>query len=260
MRRTRLALAAALAVVMAACGGSDALVDSPPTAGPPEITGSVTVLGAASLTDAFGALASAFEADHEGVDVQLSFDGSSKLATAIIGGAPADLFASADEASMDRVGEADRLSGEPSIFATNALQIVVPEGNPLAIQSLEDLASTDLALSLCAAEVPCGRYAAEAFARAGLATPPAGDQDSVKGVLTQVQLGEADAGIVYVTDVLAAVGVEGIDLPSDVQVEAVYPAAVLATASNPTAAAALLAFLAGDEAQAILGRFGFGPP
>ena len=112
---------------------------------------------------------------------------------------------------------------------------------------------------LCGAEVPCGKYAAQAFDNAGLPTPAAGDQESVKGVLTQVQLGEADAGIVYLTDGLAADGVDGIDLAA-AQVEATYPAAVLADASNPAAAAAFLAFLAGDEAQAILERFGFGPP
>ena len=241
----------------AGCGGTGDDDPSPATA---SLSGTVTVLAAASLTGAFGEIATAFEADNEGVDVQLSFDGSAKLATVIIEGAPADLFASADQPNMDKVGDADRLTGEESIFATNVLQIVVAEGNPLGIDSLEDLTEGDVALSLCGAEVPCGKYAAQAFDNAGLITPAAGDQESVKGVLTQVQLGEADAGIVYLTDGLAADGVEGVDLAADAQVEATYPASVLADASNPAAATAFLAFLTGDEAQAILERFGFGPP
>ena len=227
---------------------------------PARLSGDLTAVAAASLTDAFGEIATAFEAENEGVDVALSFDGSAKLATAIIEGAPADLFASADEANLTKVADEGLTSGESVVFATNVLQIVVPEGNPLGIETLEDLTSPDVKLSLCGPEVPCGRYAAQAFAAAGLAVPPAGDHESVKGVLTQVQLGEADAGIVYLTDVLAAEGVEGIDLAEDQQVVATYPAAVLADASNPEAAAAFLAFLTGDEARSILEEFGFGLP
>jgi molybdate transport system substrate-binding protein len=222
--------------------------------------GTLTVVAASSLTEAFGEIARAFEAANPGVDVELSFDGSARLATAIIEGAPADLFASADEANLARVADEDLTSGEPLVFATNVLQIVVPAGNPLGIDSLGDLTRADVTLSLCGEGVPCGRYAARAFATAGLDVPPAGDQENVKGVLTQVQLGEADAGIVYLTDVLAAVDVEGIDLAATEQVEATYPASVLAEAANPDAAAAFLAFLTGDEAQTILAAAGFGGP
>ena len=116
--------------LLMACGGDDSTGSTSPTTGAAELVGSVTVLGAASLTGAFGEIASAFEADHEAVDVRLSFDGSAKLATAIIEGAPADIFASADQPNMDKVGEADRLAGEESAFATNVLQIVVAEGQP----------------------------------------------------------------------------------------------------------------------------------
>ena len=222
--------------------------------------GTITVLGAASLTEAFDEIASAFEADHEGIRVHLSFDGSARLATSIVEGAPADLFASADQATMDTVRDADRLTGEQSIFATNVLQIVVPDGNPLDIESLADLGRSDVTLSLCGAEVPCGAYAAQAFERAGLATPAAGDQGNVKGVLAQVQLGEADAGIVYRTDVLAAEGVEGVDLDAAARAATTYAGSVLADASNPEVAAAFLGFLLSERAQAILNRFGFGPP
>lgn len=222
--------------------------------------GTITVLGAASLTEAFEEIASVFEAEHAEFQVHLSFDGSARLATSIVDGAPADLFASADRATMDRVRDAGRLTGEQPIFATNVLQIVVPSGNPRGIESLADLGRSDLTLSLCGAQVPCGAYAAQAFERVGLATPAAGDQGNVKGVLAQVQLGEADAGIVYRTDVLAAEGVEGIDLDAVATVAATYSGSVLADAANPEAAAVFLSFLLGERAQAILSRFGFGPP
>jgi molybdate transport system substrate-binding protein len=257
--RSRCLLGGVLVLVLAGCGSDDASVSTTTTA-PSDLRGDLTVVAASSLTDAFGAIAVAFEAANQGVDVELSFDGSSRLATAIIEGAPADVFASADDANLAKVADADLTTGAPVVFATNVLQIVVPAGNPLGIESLEDLVDPDVKLSLCAAEVPCGKYAAEAFEAAALAVPPAGDQENVKGVLTQVQLGEADAGIVYLTDVLAADDVEAVDLATDQLVEVTYPASVLAEASNPQAALAFLEFLSGAEAQAILDDFGFGPP
>ena len=117
-----------------------------------------------------------------------------------------------------------------------------------------------MALSLCQEEVPCGRYAQQAFEAAGLPVPPAGQEDKVSGVLTKVMLGEADAGLVYVTDVLAAEGVEGVDLADDEQVLATYPASVLTEAPNPEAAEAFVLFLTGAEAQDILEGYGFGLP
>jgi molybdate transport system substrate-binding protein len=260
MRRIAVLVIGLLLPVLVGCGSDDDAGSSTTTTASDQLDGTLTVVAASSLTDAFAEIGDAFEAANEGVDLEMSFDGSAKLATAIIEGAPADLFASADEANLTKVADEDLTSGEPVIFATNVLQIVVPEGNPLGIDSLDDLTSADVKLSLCGPEVPCGKYAARAFETAGLDVPPAGDQENVKGVLTQVQLGEADAGIVYLTDVLAADGVAGIDLADDQQVEATYPASVLAEASNPDAAAAFLAFLSGDEAQSILEDLGFGLP
>ncbi len=253
MRRRHLLLGLLVtALLPAACGEDD------PRGG--AAGADVTVLAAASLTGAFEEIAVAFEREHEGTAVDLSFDGSARLATAIVEGAPADVFASADPPNLDRVRAADLLTGDPVVFATNALQIVVAEGNPLGIDSLDDLLGPDVTLSLCDAAVPCGAYAAQAFDRAGLVPPPAGDQDDVKGVLTQVQLGEADAGIVYVTDVLAADDVEGVGLDADQQVVATYPAGVLADAADPEGAVAFLDFLRGEEARSILEDFGFGLP
>lgn len=222
-------------------------------------SGTVTVLAATSLTDEFAEIAAAFEAAHGDVEVELTFDGSARLATAIIEGAPADVFASADEANLAKVVEAGLTEGAGTSFATNELQIVVAAGNPLGITGLEDLRG-DVVVSLCAVEVPCGSYAAEAFERAGLPVPSAGEEENVRGVVSRVQLGEADAGIVYVTDVLAAEGVEGVDLGANERVRASYPAVVVADGPNPEAAAAFVAFLTSTEAQTILADHGFGHP
>jgi len=251
----RILLAAAIAfVVVGGCGDDHDTVA--PTG---ELDGTLTVLAAASLTDAFVEVADAFEAANDGVKVELTFDGSSRLAASIIEGVPADVFASADEVNLQKVVDEGQ-AGTGTVFATNVLQIVVAEGNPLGIAGLADLTGTDVVLSLCKEDVPCGKYAAQAFAQAGLVIPPAGEENSVKGVLTKVMLGEADAGLVYVTDVLAAAGVAGVDLSAEERVEAAYPAAVLTDAPNADVAAAFVAFLTGSEAQAILADYGFGSP
>lgn len=249
-----------IALLTAACGGgARGVASSDQAPGRGALSGTVTVLAAASLTDAFEEIGDGFEAANPGVKVATSFDGSSALAAAIAGGAPADVFASADQASMARLSAAGLLAEAATTFTANRLQIVVAAGNPLDLRGLADLRG-DVVVSLCAPEVPCGAYAAQAFERAGLAPPATGEAEDVKGVLSRVQLGEADAGLVYVTDVLAAEGVEGVDLAPGQQVEADYPAAVLADAPNPRAAAAFLAFLSDGEAQAILRDYGFVPP
>jgi molybdate transport system substrate-binding protein len=146
------------------------------------------------------------------------------------------------------------------VFATNRLQIVVPKGNPAGIRTLADMAAGDERLALCAPEVPCGGYAAQAFAKAGLPVPEASQEENVRGVLTKVALGEADAGLVYATDVLANADVDGVDLPDEVNVLVAYPATALRDAPNPFAASAFVAFLTGPEAQAILEEQGFRVP
>ena len=145
------------------------------------------------------------------MDVQITTDGSANLATVIIEGAPSDVFVSADQGNLDKVVDADLASADDAtVFATNLLTIVVAEGNPLGInRSSRTSANPDIALSLCQEEVPCGKYSAQAFEVAGLPVPPAGEEDKVSGVLTKVMLGEADAGLVYVTDVLGAGGCRG---------------------------------------------------
>ncbi|MGH9085480.1 MAG: molybdate ABC transporter substrate-binding protein [Acidimicrobiales bacterium] len=257
MRRAVSVVLAVAALGGAACGGDDGASGSP--SGPAAISGTVTVLAAASLTEAFERVATAFEADHPEVEVAVTFDGSSALATQILEGVPADVFASADGVSVAKVVDGGAAAGPVVPFATSSLEIAVPRGNPLGIEGLADLTS-DLRLALCAPEVPCGRYAAEAFAKAGLEVPPASAEENVRGVLTKVALGEADAGIVYVTDVRASTDVEGVDLPAAHQVSAVYPAVVLADAPNPAAADAFVDFLLSTRAQRILVSHGFRSP
>jgi molybdate transport system substrate-binding protein len=255
-----------LALLVAACGDDDegaTGTTSTAAASAEELEGTLTVLAATSLKGAFADIEKAFEDEHPNVDVQVTADGSANLATSIIeGGVPADVFASADEANLQKVVDADLADdGAAEVFVKNRLQIVVEEGNPLGIDSLDDLADPGISLSLCKLDVPCGSYAQQAFQAAGLEVPPAGQEDKVSGVVEKVALGEADAGIVYVTDVMAADDdVDGVDLPEDAQVVATYPASVLTEAANPDAAAAFVAFLLSSEAQEILQGHGFELP
>jgi molybdate transport system substrate-binding protein len=255
--RARLVVAPLLVLVVACTGGGG---DDADGSGP--LAGTVTVLAASSLTDALDEVATAFEAAHEGVSVEVGYDGSARLAAQVLEGAPADVLVAADEPTMTGLVEAGRTSGDPVIVATNRLQIVVARGNPLGVTGLADLAAGGSVptVALCRPSVPCGAYAAQAFERAGLAVPAATQEDSARAVLTKVQLGEADAGVVYVTDVRSTAAVTGVDLPADVQAVAAYPASVLADAPNPRAADAFVAFLLSDEVQAILADQGFGAP
>ena len=171
------------------------------------------------------------------------------------------MFASADEANLQKVVDEGLAPADGgTIFVTNLLQIVVGEGNPLGIDDLEDLTEPGRGPVAVPGGGAVRQVRQQAFEAAGLPVPPAGQEDKVSGVLTKVMLGEADAGLVYVTDVLAAEGVEGVDLADDEQVLATYPASVLTEAPNPEAAAAFVAFLTGAEAQGILEGYGFGLP
>jgi molybdate transport system substrate-binding protein len=255
--RRPLTAALSLVLLLVACGGSGPEGDAGD-----ELDGTLTVLAATSLRGAFEEIEAAFEDEHPGVDVEVTTDGSANLATAIIeGGVPADVLASADEANLQKVVDEGLAEDGAEAFATNVLQIAVGEGNPLGITTLHDLTDPDVSLSLCKEEVPCGSYTRKAFEAAGLAVPPAGLEDSVGGVVTKVSLGEADAGLVYITDVIAATDdIDGIALQGDEQVVATYPAAVLTEAPNPEAAEAFVAFLASAAAQEILAGYGFGLP
>jgi molybdate transport system substrate-binding protein len=221
----------------------------------------VSVFVAASLAAAFKSAAAAFQQSHPGTTVTLNFAGSPTLVQQIKEGAPADVFASADEANMQKLVDAGLVAGEPRIFARNLLQIVVAKGNPKQIAGLADLTQPGLVVVLCGETVPAGRYALAAFEKAGL-TPPAGSRElDVKAVVTKVSLGEADAGIVYVTDVRAASAtVEGVGIARDHNVTARYPIAALRDAQHPDQARAFLDFVLSDPGKKILGDFGFLSP
>ena len=218
----------------------------------------LTVFAAASLTDAFTELGEAFERMESDVEVEFSFASSSDLARQVIEGAPVDVYASADTANMDKVTEAGVVAGTPVVFATNGAEIIVAPGNPLGIAGLEDLAERDLVVVVCASEVPCGAYADQVFGRAGVSVTPDSFEENVRGVVTKVTLGEADAGIVYRTDVLAAGDrATGVELPDEVDIVAEYP---IVSVSGDGAADRFVEFVTGPLGQDILASYGFGSP
>jgi molybdate transport system substrate-binding protein len=215
----------------------------------------------ASLTDAFTETGDAFTAANPGTDVTFNFGASSALVQQIAEGAPADVFASADLSNMDKLAEAGQQRGDAIEFATNELEIVVRAGNPRTINGLADLADPDLAVVLCAEQVPCGRFAVEILDRAGVAVTPRSLEETVRSVLQKVELGEADAGIVYVTDVLVAGdAVTGVPIPADQNVVARLPIAVTDETANAPVANAFADFVVRPEGQEILRRYGFGTP
>ena len=217
----------------------------------------ITVFAAASLTDAFGEMSEVFLEENENVEVEFNFLASSDLATQIIEGAPADVFASADEANMDNV-VAEGLATDPVVFVENRLSIAVQQGNPKSIATLEDLETQDLVVALCNEECPAGRYALEIFDNAGVTVEPDSLEADVRGVLTRVGLGEADAGLVYITDIAADPEVEGVDIPEDVNVVATYPIAPIEGA--PQAASDFVEFVLSEPGRRILSDYGFQLP
>jgi molybdate transport system substrate-binding protein len=174
-------------------------------------------------------------------------------------GAPADVLASADLTTMTVLTDAGLVAGDPQVFATNVAEIMVERGNPEGIDSVSDLAADDLIVVQCAPEVPCGSYAEQILANAGVNLTPASFEDNVRAVVTKVTLGEADAGIVYRTDVLAAGdGADGVSIPDDVNVVAAYPIALLGDAANRAVASSFVDFVLSADGQAVLAEFGFG--
>jgi molybdate transport system substrate-binding protein len=234
---------------------------APTTTTTPAVSGNITVFAAASLTDSFNAVGAAFTKANPNAKVTFSFDASSALVTQITQGAPADMLASADTANMDKLTKASLNGTEPVVFATNLLQIIVAAGNPKGITGVADLAKNNLKVVLCAAGVPCGTYAKQILDAAKATVTPVSQEQNVKGVVTKVTAGEADAGIVYVTDVKAAgTKAAGVDIPTDINVIAKYPIASVKASTHADVDAAFVKFLTGSDGQAILATFGFGKP
>lgn len=244
----------ALVVGAVACGDDDAALDG-------EMSGTVLVMAAASLSDGLGEVAEAFEAEHPGLAVQLNLAGSSSLREQILGGAPADVFASANLSNMEQVVQAGEVVGEPQVFAANLLQIAVPAGNPGGVTGLDDFARSELLIGLCSEGVPCGDLAREALANAGVDASIDTNESDVRALLTKIAADELDAGIVYLTDVRAAGElVEGVDITSEHNVVALYPIARLVSGPNPVAAEAFVAFVLSEQGRSILAAHGFAAP
>ena len=257
LNRTGVLAGTLVALLASGCGSAGSKVV---TGSSSSLRGKVTVLAAASLTEAFGALAKQFEAAHPGVTVKLSFGASSALAQQINAGAPADVFASAAAKNMQQVISAGG-AGTSSNFVKNVMAIAVPPANPAGIRQLADLAKPGVKVALCEIQVPCGATAQRVFSNAGITVKPVTEEADVKSTLTKVETGEVDAGVVYVTDVRSAGNkVKGIAIPDSVNAATEYPIAALSRAPNPAVAAAFVAFVLSDAGQAVLAADGFGRP
>jgi len=248
------------ALVVAACGSSGGSSSAgSPASGKP--SGTLVVFAATSLTDAFGKIGTQFEKAYPGVTVKFNFDGSSTLATQVNQGAPADVFASAAPENMKTVTDAGDASGTPQIFTRNKAEIMVESGNPSNIKSVKDLANPKIKVVVCAPEVPCGALAQDVFKNAGVTVKPVSEETNVGGVVTKVSLGEADAGVVYVTDVKANESkAEGVPIPADQNETTSYPIVQVKGAPNVTAAKAFISYVLGPDGQKVLASFGFLPP
>lgn len=257
MRRIALA---AVPLLLAACGSSSAESGESAESAGGGPSGEITVLAAASLTESFTALGGRFEAENPGSKVTFSFGPSSGLAEQINEGAPADVFASASAKNMTQVVDAGN-AADPATFANNTMEIAVPPDNPAGIASLADLAEPGTKVVLCAEEVPCGVSAREVFANAGIAVTPVSNEVDVKSTLAKVTLGEADAGLVYVTDVRAAGdAVVGVKIPADLNVTTAYPIATLENGDNVALAQAFVDYVRSDAGAAELEAAGFTQP
>jgi molybdate transport system substrate-binding protein len=255
------ALAAMAALILAGCAGTTASGSSTPTASADKLTGTLTVLAAASLTEVYSDLATQFEKLHPNVTITQSFGGSSALATQITQGAPADLFASANEATMKTVTDAGLTKETPIVYATNVLTLIVPRTNPAGVNTIADIAKPSVKVALCDKIVPCGSAAIALLAAEKLTVTPVTLETDVKAVLIKVELDEVDAGLVYVTDAKTAGSkVKQIPVADAANVINRYPVALLKSSTNKTAATAFEQFILSKTGLATLKNAGFGTP
>ena len=266
-RRTRLtaaALALGLAGLTAACSSSTptaATTQASSSSSSPAISGTVTVFAASSLQKTFTALAATFQQEHPGVTVKFSFGGSDTLAAQITQGAPADVFAAANTATMQTVQTAGDTTGTPTVFVKNTLEIAVAPGDPKGIKTLADLAKSGIKVALCAKTVPCGSAAVKALAAAKVSLTPVTYETEVTSALAKVELGEVDAALVYHSDILGADGkVDGVVFSTASDAVNSYPIDVLKDAPNPSAAAAFEAFILSSSSEQVLLAAGFQAP
>jgi molybdate transport system substrate-binding protein len=266
--RALLALPIAAALTLTACGGSSdggassgSSSSAAASSSGGDLSGTLTVFAAASLTGVFNQLGDRLVQQNPGLDVRFNFAGSSQLATQLTQGAPADVFASANQTQMKVVTDAGLQAADPTVFTENVLEIAVPKGNPGHVTGLRDFANADLTLAVCAADVPCGAAAQQVFKAANVDAKPDTEEEDVKAALTKVQLGEVDAALVYATDVQAAGNdVEGIPFPEAEQAINKYPICTLKSAPDPDAAQAFVDLVNSDEGQQALKAAGFRAP
>jgi molybdate transport system substrate-binding protein len=272
-RRTRRTLqvagaGAAALLALSACSSSDDSSSSGSSGMPessssasPKLSGTVTVFAAASLQESFTALGEEFEKEHLGTKVAFNFGGSDTLAASITGGAPADVFAAASPKTMAIVTDKGDASGTPTTFVRNQLEIATLPGNPDKVASLKDLTKSGLKVVLCDKTVPCGAAAQKALEASGLKLTPVSYEQDVKSALTKVELKEADAAVVYKTDVKAAGDkVEGVEFPESAKAINDYPITLLKNAPNAVAAKEFIALVQSAEGQQVLSEAGFLKP
>lgn len=255
--------AAMLLTFMTACGSNQLSADTGSGTGSTEAPKSttLTVYAAASLKNTFTEIGKEFEAEHKGVKVRFSFAGSSDLVAQIQQGAPADVFASADTKNMDKAAGDKLTVGAPVNFASNTLEIVTPPDNPAKVTSLADLGKSGIKVVVCAAEVPCGAAARRVETASGVSILPVSEEASVTDVLNKVATGEADAGLVYVTDVKSAGDqVNGVTFPESFDAVNTYPIAALAGSKNGDLAQQFVDLVTSDKGQAVLTAAGFAQP
>ncbi len=272
-----------LSIFLTACGASSAPTpasaaeaptlaptEAPPTATPEPEPQTLTVFAAASLTDAFIEIGAAFDAANPGVTTTFNFGGSQTLRTQIEEGAPVDVFASANAKEMDTLVTGSFVTADiAQVFLTNKLVVILPADNPAALEKLEDLANPGIKLVLAAEEVPVGKYSRQAFdlmdASFGtgfkdkVLANVVSNEDNVKQVVAKIQLGEADAGIVYTSDAIAAPDLKTIEIPADLNVIAKYPIAPLVNSENTELAAQFIEYVLSAEGQSVLAKWGFAP-
>jgi len=251
------------AAVRSACGSSSsggAAASAGGSSSGTAVSGGITVFAASSLKEAFTTLGKQFEAAHPGVTVTFSFAASSALAQQIKSGAPADVFASASTTNMQQVVDAGGASN-PTNFVKNVMEIAVPPANPGNVTSVQDLAKATVKVALCQPQVPCGSTAQKVFTNAGITVTPVTQEPDVKSVLGKVTLGEVDAGMVYVTDVLAAgATVKGVEIPANVNASTTYPIAPLTKSTNASTAQAFVTYVLSPAGQNVLTADGFQSP
>ena len=261
MRRFTLTIAGLAVVALAGCSSSSSSsAPAASTSSSASTTGSITVFAAASLMGTFTQLGKQFETAHPGDTVKFSFGPSSGLATEITSGAPADVFASAATANMDTVVSAGDASN-PQNFAKNIMEVAVPPNNPANVKSVNNLAKKSVKTALCQPQVPCGVVAAEVFKNVGITVKPVTLQADVKSVLAQVELGNVDAGMVYVTDVMAAgTKVKGVAIPANENASTLYPIATITSSKHESEAQAFVAYVLSPAGQQVLSAAGFEKP